>query len=97
MNSTKELKDILADLGFSSIEKAASQHAKLFLMGKISKYQAEDNFYINKYSTDFETFSKKVSESPIEDFEHDDDLMDWEFAVTALKNLQRDIEVLENV
>ena len=96
MNSTKELKDILSQLGFASVEKAASQHAKLILMGKISKYQAEDNFFKNKYKTDFEKFSRQVNESTVENIEQDDDLLDWEFAVTALKKLQRDLEVLEN-
>lgn len=96
MDSTKELSDILINLGFSSIEKAASQHAKLILMSKISKYQAEVNFYKNKYKTDFQSFLKQVNESTVEDIEKDDDLLDWEFAVTALENLRRDLEILEN-
>jgi hypothetical protein len=52
-----------------------------------SKYKAEYNLFKNKYNSEFEDFKKKVESSGKEDFEVEDDLMDWEFAANALKTI----------
>lgn len=50
-----------------------------------SKYQAEYNRFKAKYNSEFQQFKDKVYASGKEDFNIEDDLMDWEFAANALK------------
>jgi hypothetical protein len=55
------------------------------ILSKIHKYEAEDNHFRKKYSCNFEDFKIKVeSMQDEENFEWEDDLMDWEFAVENL-------------
>ncbi len=61
------------------------QYITSAVYGKINKYEAETLFFEKKYSSTYEAFSKKVN-SMInqENYEWDDDLMDWEYAQEAL-------------
>jgi hypothetical protein len=53
---------------------------------KVQKYEAENLFYQGKHKNTFEAFKKKLrSMKNEEDSTWEDDLMDWEFAVTNLK------------
>ncbi len=52
---------------------------------KLHKYEAEDRYFTEKYACDFEQFKVRVEAMENEEnFEWDDDLMDWEFAVENL-------------
>jgi hypothetical protein len=60
-------------------------YALSHIHGRIQKYEAENMFYERKYKSTFEAFKREVeSTENEEDFDRDDDLMDWEFAVTNL-------------
>lgn len=53
--------------------------------GKIHKYEAEDARFRKKYSCDFQKFRADIEAMENEEnFEWEDDLMDWEFAVENL-------------
>jgi len=60
------------------------------IMGKIHKYEAENNFFIKKYSCSFKEFKDRIEHMENEEnFEWEDDLMDWEFAVENLAEWKR--------
>jgi hypothetical protein len=61
----------------------------MMLLEKESKYKAEYNSFKSKYNSEFEDFRNKVNASGKEDFQIEDDLMDWEFAFNALKSIEK--------
>ncbi|QTA84597.1 hypothetical protein [Desulfonema magnum] len=55
------------------------------IQGKIHKYEAEDASFRKKYACEFKEFRAKIEGMENEEnFEWEDDLMDWEFAVENL-------------
>jgi hypothetical protein len=61
------------------------KYALTYIHGRIQKYEAENSFFERKYESVFDSFKRKVTSiENEEDFEWDDDLMDWEFAVSNL-------------
>jgi hypothetical protein len=58
---------------------------------------SEVRHFEGKYRMDFEAFRKKVEHvEDHENFEMEDDLLDWRFAVEALDRLRRQKQELEN-
>ncbi len=55
---------------------------------KESRYRAEYNQSRKKYNSEFDDFKTKVETSGKEDFEVEDDLMDWEFAANSLRTIE---------
>ena len=56
-------------------------YALNLILNKINKYEAENAFFEKKYGCKYEEFKHKVeSMEKEENFEWEDDLMDWEFA-----------------
>ena len=83
-----EIKDVFKSVGVSDIAGFIESEAIMLLLSRESKYRAEYNKFKDKYKAEFEEFDKKVRESGKEDFEIEDDLMDWEFAYHALVNIE---------
>lgn len=83
-----ELKDVFKSVGVNDIAALIENEAIMMLLTRESKYRAEYNRFKDKYKSEFEEFEKKVRDSGKEDFEVEDDLMDWEFAFFALKNIE---------
>ncbi|GEM_PF-614002 len=55
------------------------------ILSKIHKYEAEDNHFKKKYSCSFKEFKIEIENIKNEEnFEQEDDLTDWEFAVENL-------------
>lgn len=84
-----EVKDAFESVGIHDIGTFIENEAIMMLLSKESKYRAEYSQFKDKYNAEFEEFEQKVRESGKEDFEVEDDLMDWEFAFHALKNIQQ--------
>ncbi len=58
-------------------------HALNMIRNKITQYKTEDMVFRKKYSCDFDKFKARIRAMDNEEnFEWEDDLMDWEFAVT---------------
>lgn len=52
---------------------------------RIHKYEAEKSFFESKHKSSFEAFRERIeSMQDEENFEWEDDLMDWEFAMVNL-------------
>ena len=93
----KTLHTVFSEVGVDSEKEALKQSALLITLAKISKYESEDSFYSRKYETDSESFDKRIqSQQDEENFEVEDDYMDWKFAVQALKIWSERKNVLEN-
>jgi hypothetical protein len=79
------VEDILLKEGYTSAESLIKDTSYLFALARIEQYKAECEFYENKYRTKVKKFEqslhKKVGK---EDFQKEEDLEDWEFAVAAL-------------
>jgi hypothetical protein len=84
----EEVKEVFQGFGITNIGTILENEAIMMLLTKESKYRAEYNLFKNKYNSEFEDFKKKVESSGKEDFDVEDDLMDWEFAANALKTIE---------
>ncbi len=84
-----EVKEVLDCVGVTNIAALVEDEAVMMLLAKESKYQAEYNKFKDKYKSDFIEFEKTVHSSGKEDFEIEDDLMDWEFVYHALENIKK--------
>lgn len=84
----EEVNEVFQGFGISNIGTILESEAIMMLLTKESKYRAEYNLFKNKYNSEFEDFKKKVESSGKEDFDVEDDLMDWEFAANALKTIE---------
>ena len=89
-----EVGDVFNSFGIGSVETILLNEAIMILLTKESRYNAEYNQFKKKYNSEFEDFKKKVESSGKEDFEVEDDLMDWEFAANALKMIEEKKRVL---
>ena len=84
----EEIKDVFNSVGVNDIASFIENEAIMMLLSRESKYRAEYNMFKDKYNAEFEEYEKKVRESREENFEVEDDLMDWEFAYRALKSIE---------
>jgi hypothetical protein len=63
----------------------------------IQKYEVENTYFEKKYGCTFQEFKTKVERMENEEnFEWEDDLMDWEFAVENLVVWKHKAEEVEN-
>ncbi|MFQ5637921.1 MAG: hypothetical protein ACE5IR_07975 [bacterium] len=66
-------------------------------LAKISKYQAEINRFMNKYNTSFDIFEKQLLQQKNEEnFEKEDDYLDWKFSEEAFRIWEKRNEILGN-
>jgi hypothetical protein len=64
---------------------ALREHATLLALSKMSRYESECALFEKKYKESFHAFKRRIAAMRNEEnFEAEDDLMDWEFAHEAL-------------
>ncbi len=64
---------------------ALREHATLLALSKMSRYESECALFDEKYGQSFQSFKNRITAMHNEeDFQAEDDLMDWEFAHEAL-------------
>ncbi|MGE5341323.1 MAG: hypothetical protein ACM3SY_07555 [Candidatus Omnitrophota bacterium] len=90
----EEVKDVFQSFGISDMNAILENEAIMLLLSKESRYRAEYNQFKKKYNSEFDEFKIKVENSGKEDFEIEDDLMDWEFASNALKTIEEKKRIL---
>ncbi|MEW6447278.1 MAG: hypothetical protein AB1426_04200 [Bacillota bacterium] len=91
----EKVRPVLRELGFASERDALKEQALLLLLHKINRYEAECAFFAKKYGMSFEEFVKHLEASGKEDFEKEDDLLDWRFAAETLAELKRQLQEIE--
>jgi hypothetical protein len=79
---------IITQLGFKDIKTFIKNQALMMILAKLDKYESENRFFEKKYLMSFEEFQKKIKgHEKIENFEEEDDYLDWRFAREALESL----------
>jgi len=91
----RKVRPVLRELGFASEREALKEQALLLLLSKISRYEAECAFFEKKYGMSFEEFVKHLEGQGKEDFEKEDDLLDWRFAAETLAELKQRVQEIE--
>ncbi len=77
--------NILIEEGYFSPEKMLKDVYFLNTISKTEKYKAEIEFFENKYNMRFGEFEKQIHDiRGKENFKKEEDLEDWEFAISAL-------------
>ena len=89
------IQEILKKENLGSLEEVLLNHSLLLVLTKRDEYELECQKFKQKYQMNFETFKMHIGEKKNEEeFEKDDDLMDWEFAEEALLWWKQKIEEL---
>lgn len=91
----KVLNNLFYELHLSP-ENILQEYALSKIHSKIDKYKSEDNFYRSKYSCTYSDFKAKVNKMQnAENFQFDDDLMDWQFSVENIDFWQNKLKVIK--
>ncbi|MFQ5707717.1 MAG: hypothetical protein ACE5HO_09730 [bacterium] len=92
------IRQIFKDAGISSEYEALVDRALLITLGKITKYKTEIDQFQKKYQTTFEDFEKRLlNQKNDENFEVEDDFLDWRFAEEALRIWEKRRDILYHV
>ena len=93
----ESLSEIYREIAVSPIN-LLQNYALNHIRSKIQKYEAENSYFIKKYSCNLKDFKNMVeSMENEENFTLEDDLMDWEFAVENLIFWQRKEQLLTSL
>lgn len=69
----------------------------LFILAKIDQYKGEREFFENKYKRDFYTVERDAhSVKGKEDFQLEENLEDWEFAIKSLEYWEKEYHRLRD-
>ena len=86
MKKFEELEDLISKEGYSSANEVIQDWVLMVALSKVEQYKAECEFFSNKYQMKLEEFEVSLhKEKGKEDFQKEEDLDDWEFALHALK------------
>jgi len=92
----KNISDIYDELGLSVFE-PLKIYAENYIKTKLQKYNAESMVFEKKYNLKFSEFKEKIEkELENEDFDIENDLMDWEFATKNILCWQEKLDRLGN-
>jgi len=70
---------------------ALKEYLMMEMLSKKEKYLLEIKRFEKKYNSSFSKFEKEIHSKNKENFDIEDDLMDWEFAVESLKTLENNL------
>ena len=85
MNADHGIQEIFINEGYERFENFIHDSALLIALSKIDQYEAEQEFYKDKYGLDLKDFEALLhKERGKEDFKKEEDLENWEFAAHAV-------------
>ncbi|BCV22965.1 hypothetical protein [Moorella sp. Hama-1] len=87
---------VLREMGFANEKEVLKEQALLLILAKINRYRTECSFYEKKYGMTFTKFATMIQENDSEDFEQEDDFLDWRFAYETLEDLIRQKREIED-
>jgi hypothetical protein len=92
----KNISDIYDELGLSVFE-PLKIYAENYIKTKLQKYIAESMTFEKKYNLKFLEFKENIEKkTEDEDFDLENDLMDWEFAIKNILYWQEKLDRLGN-
>ncbi|OQY45299.1 MAG: hypothetical protein B6242_10815 [Anaerolineaceae bacterium 4572_78] len=88
--------EILQETGYHDSNAFLADWSLMIALSKISQYQSECDFFFTKYRMPFGDFEKMIRKQNEENFDHEADLEDWEFAWHALAWWEKRIRGLQH-
>jgi len=89
--------EVLIEGGYASEMEAMRDLAITIALSKLHSHERECERFRRKYGRSFEQMQRDVQRQEAqEDFQVEDDLLDWEYAWQALKHWQQRLDVLQN-
>jgi len=85
---------ILATLGYSDPLVAARQHARMILLGRLARYQAVIRQLEVKWGCTLEDLRARYIAQGSEDFEADDDYLQWQWYADAMEAINAQLAVI---
>lgn len=85
---------ILKSLGYVDPMMAARQQARMILLGKKARYQAEIQQLESKWGLSLTQMQQKYQQVGVEDFAADDDYIQWQWYAKAITVIDEQLEVL---
>jgi len=90
------LEGILSSLGYADILTAASQQARMVLLGRLARYQAVVKQFEGKWHCTLQEMKNHYESINREDFEIDDDYLEWQWYIDAVKLIEGQIAFLSH-
>jgi hypothetical protein len=85
---------ILASLGYPDPLVAARQHARMILLGRRARYQAAIQQLEAKWGCTLEELHARYTAQGSEDFEADDDYLQWQWYADAVETINAQLVAL---
>lgn len=85
---------ILASLGYPDPLIAARQHARMILLGRLARYQAAIRQLEAKWGCTLEELRTRYTAQGSEDFEADDDYLQWQWYADAIETVNAQLAAL---
>jgi len=91
------ISEVLSEGGYASEIEAMRDLSLTIALSKLNDYERECQRFRHKYGRSFEQMQQHIQDQKgQEDFQVEDDLLDWEFAWRSLKRWQLRLDVLQN-
>ncbi|MGA9347465.1 MAG: hypothetical protein WBW48_01510 [Anaerolineae bacterium] len=85
---------ILATLGYPDPLVAARQHARMILLGRLARYQADIRELEAKWDCTLEDLRTCYTAQGSEDFEADDDYLQWQWYADAVETINAQLAAI---
>ena len=85
---------VLATLGYPDPLAAARQHARMILLGRLARYQAATRELEVKWGCTLEDLRTRYTAQGSEDFEADDDYLQWQWYADAIKTVDAQLAAI---
>lgn len=94
MTTNHTTEDILIALGYPDPLAAARQQARMILLGRLARYQATIQQFERRWGCTLEDMRVRYNLEGQENFEADDDYVDWQWYTDALASVQGQLTLL---
>lgn len=88
---------ILKSLGYADPMMAARQQARMILLGRQARHQAEIQQLESKWGASLIQMKEKYETVSVEDFDADDDYLRWQWNFDKLKAIETQLEILSAI
>jgi hypothetical protein len=93
--ATYTAESILESLGYPDPMTAARQQARMILLGRLAHYQTAVRQLEKKWGVALEQMRQKYEQEGKEDFETDDDYLQWQWCADAIQTIQAQLDALQ--
>lgn len=90
-----DFESIVAQLGFRNSQEAARQQARMLLLGRLARHEAEMQSLAAKWRTTLEEMERRYRAAGQEDFEADDDYLEWRWLQEAAATTRAQLAALD--